>query len=245
MTAEDDIRLLIQIVKKDFQIQEKKNFLDAAPAQILGIEKKVKEMEEELEASLAQHDKLLKERVRLEMEADSQNAKIKEKQAELTKVKTNKEYRALEHEIAYLEKQVDKEEERIIAIYDEIEATNAEVAKVTERIDKEKDSLLAEKGSLEEEMKKRKDEYAILEDEKIRILPHISARVKQLYERILKVKGDSGVANLVGDICQGCFSRVPPQKAHEIRKNNKILTCEVCGRILVYYPIDIKPANKQ
>ena len=78
----------------------------------------------------------------------------------------------------------------------------------------------------------------IIEDEKIRILPHLSERIRELYKRILKVKGDSGVANLVADICQGCYSRMPPQKAHEVRKNDKITTCEVCGRILVYYPID-------
>ena len=42
-------------------------------------------------------------------------------------------------------------------------------------------------------------------------------------------------ANIAADICQGCYSRVPPQTAHEVRRNNEIMTCEACGRILVYF----------
>ena len=37
VTAEEDIQFLIQIVKKDINIQEKKKFLDDAPIRIRGI----------------------------------------------------------------------------------------------------------------------------------------------------------------------------------------------------------------
>ncbi|MCX5754289.1 MAG: C4-type zinc ribbon domain-containing protein [Candidatus Krumholzibacteria bacterium] len=45
------------------------------------------------------------------------------------------------------------------------------------------------------------------------------------------------MANLLGDICQGCYSRVPPQRAVEVRRNDQIMNCEVCGRILVHYEV--------
>jgi predicted nucleic acid-binding Zn-ribbon protein len=28
---------------------------------------------------------------------------------------------------------------------------------------------------------------------------------------------------------------VPPQKSHEVRRNDSLITCEVCSRILVHY----------
>jgi predicted nucleic acid-binding Zn-ribbon protein len=238
LLAEEDIRLLIQIVQKDLKIQEKRRVLESAPERIKKIDRKLKTMEEELHEAEERNQKLVKERLHLEGQVELQNDKINQKKIELNNVKTNKEYRALEHEIEYLKKQVDKEEERIIAILDELEVVRKEVETVTARIDAEKETLLAEKKQLEDEMTKSRDQLTIIEDEKVRILPHISERVRSRYNRILEVKGDSGVANLLGDICQGCYSRVPPQKAHEIRKNNSIQTCEVCGRILVYYPLD-------
>ncbi|MCK7525562.1 MAG: C4-type zinc ribbon domain-containing protein [Ignavibacteriales bacterium] len=33
--------------------------------------------------------------------------------------------------------------------------------------------------------------------------------------------------------CSGCHNIVPSQRQLEIRRNNKIFTCEYCGRILI------------
>ncbi|UCF04425.1 MAG: hypothetical protein JSV33_10840 [bacterium] len=237
-TAEGDIGILIQIVKQDFEIQKNRRVLEEAPVRIKEINKKVKEMDEEYEESQTVLKKLEKEKIRLEENVKYHNSKVAEKQSEQSRVKTNKEYKALTAEIAYLLKQIDQEEERIITILDQMEAKRKEVGAITSQIDSERGALLDEKRKLEEEIKVGTERLRVLEDEKVRILSRLSNLVLHLYNRILKVKRDSGVANLIGDICQGCYTRIPPQKAHEIRKNSKIITCEGCGRILVYYQVD-------
>jgi len=125
----------------------------------------------------------------------------------------------------------------MLTILDEGEARRKEIRVLTDRISGERNALLAEKERLQREAKTTGDALQILEDEKLRILPHLSTDVRRLYNRILMAKGDSGVANLVGDICHGCYSRVPPQTAHEVRRNDQIINCEVCGRILVFYEV--------
>ncbi|UCH85816.1 MAG: hypothetical protein JSW50_09170 [Candidatus Latescibacterota bacterium] len=47
--------------------------------------------------------------------------------------------------------------------------------------------------------------------------------------------GDFAVTHVEDEICQGCFSRVPPQLALEVKNNDQIITCQACGRILVHY----------
>jgi predicted nucleic acid-binding Zn-ribbon protein len=237
-TAVEDIQHLIQIVKKDLEIQERKKVLDETPGKLKSIEKKLKQMDEDLHESKETLEDLSKERRHLEREVSDQNSKINQKKLEQIDVKTNKEFRALKNEIEYLSKLVDKSESRILVILDEMETKKQEFEAISEKVSSEKDVLLGQVQQLKEDVERCKEKLKILEDEKVRILPHISERVRKLYNRILAVKGDSGVANLVGDICQGCYSRIPPQKAHEIRKNNQILTCEVCGRIIVYYPVE-------
>jgi hypothetical protein len=116
-----------------------------------------------------------------------------------------------------------------------MEETRREVAEVQRKINEEKDVMLAERRRLVDEMSRAKAELEALEGEKLDVLPNLSPRTRKLYERILAAKGDSAVANLVEDICQGCHSRVPPQKSHEIRRNDALITCEVCSRILVHY----------
>ena len=234
-TVEEDVQYLIQIVKKDTEIKEVKKTIEGIPARIKLIDKEIKRMDEDLAEAKGTLDRLEKERMHLEGDLKAQNEKIKSKRAEERQIKDNKSYKALMSELEFLAKQVKQEEERMIAVLEEGELRKKEVKALTDRVDGERSKLVAEKDQLLGELRFREDALKILQDEKVRILPHLSEDVRRMYLRILKVKGDSGVANLVGDICQGCYSRVPPQRAHEVRKNNELLTCEVCGRILVYY----------
>ncbi len=235
ITAEDDIQYLIQIVQKDIAIKEGKTFLEAAPEKVSLIEKKTREMDEALLEVKGALDLLEKERVRLEGKVRDQNEVINQKKLTREKLNSNTEYKAMGREIDHLTGQVYKEEERILAILEEMEAKKKEIKEIKEKIGNEKGVLLAEKQKIEKEISDTEQRLRKYDDEKLTILPMLSDRVRTLYNRILNVKGDSGVANLVGDICQGCYSRVPPQMAHEVRRNDRILTCEVCGRILVYF----------
>ena len=124
-----------------------------------------------------------------------------------------------------------------------IEAEKKEVAAATEKINTDKEAKLIARKDWEDRIEESKENLARLTEEKEKTLPLLTDRVRARYERILKGKGDSGVANLIGNVCQGCFSRVPPQQAHEVRRNDAIRTCEACGRILIYFPVDEEPES--
>ena len=237
VSATEDIGFLIQIVQKDYEIIDKKKFLETAPAKIKALETLVEKMDEEFQQDVEAISTLESEKSDLHEKIKNQNKEINEKKIARENLKTNKEYKAMGHEIEFLVGKIDESEERILLIMDQVVAKQKELDEIQKKINTEKDVYLLQKKELEDQVKEYSDSLQLIEDEKLRILPHLSKRVRNLYERILKAKGDSGVANLAGDICQGCFSRLPPQKGHEIRKNDSILTCEYCGRILVYYKI--------
>ncbi|MBN2184400.1 MAG: hypothetical protein JW746_03640 [Candidatus Krumholzibacteriota bacterium] len=234
-TAEEDIQFLIQLIKKDLEIQKKKRYLDSTPGEIAELDKAIKSMDEKLKSEQDAVAALESEKRTLVSKVKSQNDEINKKKLERENLKTNKEYKAMGNEIEFLIDKVDMEEERIIAILDEIVEENKELSKIQEKINAEKDLLVEKKTGLEKGLEAERESLSLINDEKLRILPHLSEKVRKMYERILIAKGDSGVANLIGDICQGCYSRIPAQKAVEIRRNDKIRKCEYCGRILVYY----------
>ena len=236
-TVEEDVQYLIQIVKKDMEIKERRKLTESVPVRVKAIDKELKKMDEDLNETKHVLDTLEQEKRHIEMDLKTQHSELAKKKDEQRQVKDNREYRAILAEIDYITKRVDQEEERMLAVLDEGEARRKEMQILNDKSTVEKNKLLAEKEKLQQEMEMASDGLKILEDEKIRIMPRISEGVRRLYSRVLVAKGDSGVANLVGDICYGCYSRVPPQKAHEVRQNNQILKCEVCGRILVYYEV--------
>jgi hypothetical protein len=235
LRVEEDIQLLIRIVQKDREIKARRKLVDGIPARVKAIDRDLKRMDEDLAETKKTLDKLEREKSQIAGLVESQKAELERKRAEQRQVKTNREFQALLSEMQYISSQIDKEEERILVILDETEARRKSVKAITDRIDREKSALVDEREKLLERQKEAEDALGILEDEKLRILPHLSSEVRRIHDRILKAKGDSGAANIVADICQGCYSRVPPQTAHEVRRNNEIIACEACGRILVYF----------
>jgi uncharacterized protein len=234
-TVEEDIQYLIQIVRKDMEIKEKKKLLDAIPPRVKAIEKEIKKMDEGLSETKRIIEKLDAEKRHIELNIKTHREELNKKKAEQTTIKDNKLYRAIIAEMEFINKKINEAEERMMAILEEGEVRQAEIRALTEKMSAERGALVAEKERLQSEASAADDSLKIIEDEKLRILPHISEDIRRLYARIRTAKGDSGVANLVGDICQGCYSRVPPQTAVEVRRNNRIMKCEACGRILVHY----------
>jgi predicted nucleic acid-binding Zn-ribbon protein len=58
---------------------------------------------------------------------------------------------------------------------------------------------------------------------------------RALYARVAKQRG-SGVAEAKDGMCQACHVRLRVQVWVEVRKNEQIIQCESCSRILFYEP---------
>lgn len=80
-----------------------------------------------------------------------------------------------------------------------------------------------------------KKDLARLDAEKPRILIELDPQIRKRYDRILAKLHDFAVTHIADEICHGCHSRIPPQGAMEVRRNDQIITCQACGRILVHY----------
>jgi predicted nucleic acid-binding Zn-ribbon protein len=241
MTVESDIQFLIQLAQKDLEMKENRRLLETTPLTIRNLEQEVSDMDAHYTAAEAELEKFKKEKIRLEGDVKDERAAIVKKQIEQMAAKDNKEYAAKTSEIQFLEKKIDQHESRILELLDLMESERKEVEAATEKINTERDAKLNAKKDWENKIGAAKAALAKLEDDKALTLPLLSARIRNRYERILKVKGDSGVVNLIGSICQGCFTRVPPQQVYEVRRNDSILTCEACGRIMIYFPVDDGP----
>jgi hypothetical protein len=151
-------------------------------------------------------------------------------------VKTNQEYTALLHEIATAKSEKDAVEERILVLMDaadgltgELKHAQSELADAERDADKSRKAFAAERGTLETEL-------ARLQGERQTQLPNVPARTLAIYEQLLKGRRGVAVARMTGEICAACHVRLRPHVSQLIRKNEVIVQCESCQRILYYVP---------
>ncbi len=76
---------------------------------------------------------------------------------------------------------------------------------------------------------------AELESARADLIKHVGQRYLRKYERILNAR-KSAVVAIDRSACGGCHKQLSPQNIYEIQQMDKMIECENCGRILVYFP---------
>ena len=160
------------------------------------------------------------------------SAKLKEITKKSALVKTAKEVKALQleeeiskeqcdfanDEIGRLDKVIELKQTNIAALQDKI----AEAAKEAEEI---KTSIDSQIQAIEEE---RKNVY----QSKDELVSDMSQKILTFYQKIRKWAENSTVVPVRKQACYGCFMRINDKTFASVLKQDDIITCPHCGRIL-------------
>jgi hypothetical protein len=180
------------------------------------------------------HESLDKKRRDKERELDDINEKIKKVKARSTEIKTNKEYQAHLKEIEGIEKELYTLEDEILIIMEEIDNFSKQIKLEEGRLKSEKDKVEAFREKLKKEVSEAEKELLALREERAKIVDVIDKELYNLYMSLLESGNGIAVAEAKEEVCQGCNMNIPPQLFVEIKRNEEILQCPQCHRILFY-----------
>jgi uncharacterized protein len=161
-------------------------------------------------------------------------ANIKKLDSQLSQVKTNKEYTALQQEIASLKADNSLLEEEIIKSMDEVEAAHEEVKRERERLKQIEKDFTAREGHLQEGAKKYKAQIEDLKSKRQGILENIPPDIKERYDIIVKKKQGLALVKINGEICGACQLQIRAQVINELHMGKTLVFCENCSRILYH-----------
>jgi predicted nucleic acid-binding Zn-ribbon protein len=149
-------------------------------------------------------------------------------------VKTNQEYTALLHEIATAKAEKDGLEERILVLMEEADRLAAELKAAEAALASATRDAGAAKAKLGDERRMLEAELARLDAQRSAHRPGAAPRPLALYDQLLKGRRGLAVARMEGEICGACHVRLRPHVVQMIRRNEEIVQCESCQRILYW-----------
>jgi hypothetical protein len=212
--------------------------------------KEVRELEQKLsdmEAQRAGLEQAMKDAFKQRDNTDSDIIGLKQKlekyKAQQYQVRTNKQYDALTREMDHATESVAKLEKEMEVLEGKALVAKADMETTQGKIEELKKLLEEKQVALSEVSKANEAEEQKYSHERQKILVRISKDDLATYERIRKAKKGSAIVPVKRGSCGGCYNRVPPQKLLELRQNNKVYTCESCGRILVPDEIVVKSST--
>lgn len=216
--------------------------ITALTKEIATLPKHIAEIEKKLESHLRrlEHDKAAlagnqKDRKRLEGDIQTHEQKISRLKGQMMEAKTNEQYRAFQQEIDFAGQEIRKAEDRILELMSEAEPLDRNVKAAEGSLASEKKLVEEDKLQARERTAADQKEIENLRAERAGIIGQMTPSVAANYERIRKGRGVA-VSEVNAGRCSKCNIALRPQFYQDLKKGDRIMTCESCGRILYYNP---------
>jgi predicted nucleic acid-binding Zn-ribbon protein len=174
---------------------------------------------------------------RRQHEAGLQDLEVKRSKykGQLMEVKTNKEYTAVLHEIENVEREIRALEDKILLEMERAESLAAELKREEGLFKAAEEEGRVEARSLEARARDLEGQAGKLGGERDAIAATIPPDPLDLFQRVARRRG-AAVAEARDGMCQLCHVKLRPQMYVDVKKNEGILQCPACSRILYYLP---------
>lgn len=232
----ESIQLLLRLRQLDDELQLLRQKVGAHMADV-----QRRKTEADLARSSVEHEReRLKDAQSKHREADMEVQTYRDSKAHFEKqmhdVKTNEEFQALQREIAATERKAHDWEDVVLEAMGEEETAQRTIQR-SEAEHREKERLAAEEQSrVEKEREAAEIRAAEINKLRTELVAQLAAPVRAKYERLRAAKGEAVIVDVRSGSCGGCHYRLPPQTVNEVRRGDRLIQCESCGRILVWLP---------
>ena len=188
--------------------------------------------QEELDAAKAKLREAQARAAASEAEIKAMDERLQQMKDEQSKLESKSEYATFNLEIQRLAKDRETQESRQLLAMDDMVPLKTRVAEAEAKVQKEKAAIDDYISELDARLASVKEQLTACEAERREYLGQVPDSLLMRYERI-KTRRWPVVVELNSDgACTGCHLVQPPSIAQDTRRNNQVVTCLTCGRVL-------------
>jgi len=233
-----DIELLLKLQVIDYDLGELERSKEYLPDMMDNLNNEIKDIQKKLdEATTTQEEANLSQKS-MELEIKVKEAELQKYQQQMMSIKTNKEYDALVAQIDAVKTEITVMKQQETESMETIEKLENEIPDLTRKNIETKENNAKQLEILQEKIDSIGDTMTRKEDSRKAILFKIPKPTVSIYERVRKGKGGAVVVVVKKRSCSACNKALTPKKVQEIRRSERISTCESCGRML-YWDDDV------
>jgi predicted nucleic acid-binding Zn-ribbon protein len=230
----EQMEKLVALQTVDLKIQEMERVKGEIPQRIATLEEEFRKEEEKVQSERAGMEKLQKERRQKEKDLEEEIDRVKKSEARVFEIKTNKEYQAVQKEIENAKKLNREREEEILEILEHIEEGQKRLSKGEKSLEvrrKEYRLQIAELQQKEASFAQEMAEEVRQREEREKELPE---SLLSRYRMLLEKRQGVAVARVINGVCQACNMNLRPQLYIELQKQDTLIVCPNCNRILFW-----------
>ena len=151
-------------------------------------------------------------------------------------VKTNQEYHAIQKEIGFAQGEIKTIEDKILELMVEADDLAAAVKRAEAELASEQKTVETERRAMATELTAMKSSLERIAAERAEVVGGLGAKALAIFELVLRRRNGVAVAPARDGICTVCHVRLRPQVFNTILRNDQIIQCDSCQRILYHVP---------
>ena len=230
----DKIKGLILLQDCDNKLKGMEAKKKEGPLKIRNLEDQFNKAEKLFHEKQTRLESLKRERRGMEQRVQDLENKVEKSNVKLSNIKSNKEYTAALKEIEDLDREKNREEDKILQIMEEIESLEEECHKCKDEQEIIKNQFEMDRNEIEKEIVLLDEELALLEKERVKYYDSIDQDLLKRYTLIKERRGGISIGPVVDGICQSCHMGIPPQQFNELKKCNDLMSCPNCSRLIYW-----------
>jgi predicted nucleic acid-binding Zn-ribbon protein len=156
---------------------------------------------------------------------------------QLMEVKTNKEYQAMQKEMSVAEQEISDFETRMLERMEEADVLAIELKTAQAALAAEQADITRERQALEQERGTVADDLRKVGEDRAGTAALVSAQALALFERVAQGRRGVAMAEARDGLCTVCHVRLRPQVFNDVLRNDRLIQCESCQRILYFVPV--------
>ncbi len=235
---QSDLEQLLKLQVIDYDLGELERSKEYLPDMMENLHKEINEARERLEAATTQLEDVRIKRKNLELEVSAKEAELEKYQKQMMTIKTNKEYDALVAQIDAVKAVISEKETELLQAMERITELEAMIPELEGQLQQIEGNGTKQLKILQEKIDTIGDKVSSKEAERAAITSTIPRETLMLYERVRRGKGGAVVVVIRKRSCSACHNTITPQRVQEIRRGDRVHTCDACGRLL-YWDDDI------
>ena len=231
-----DLQRLIELQDIESRAAVANKAIADAPARIAALEALLQAATASLAAAKQALTDNQNQRRSIDKDLAAAQQRVEKYKEQIMAVKTNEQLHAMQHQMKAVGDEVGQHEERILASMMEADEITANIKKAEAALKAAQAKVAAERAAIENEVAAHKATIAETTDARQKLITALDNKnVVDTFQRIAKVRG-TALARAEGERCTVCQVRLRPAVFTEVRKNDSIVQCDSCNRILYFVP---------
>jgi len=172
----------------------------------------------------------------LETRLTANETKLKDRRMRLARIRSDKDLGVARREVDLLKEETGTIETELIGVLEQVEAGSAKLRGIEEELARLRAAMETEAAELRETVARLSGEIDRERSVRNALVEGLDGELRRRYEMIFSRRGGLAVVEIREGTCQGCRMRVPHQLINDIQRNEQVILCPSCQRMLYWRP---------